>query len=64
MSKPFYIKSNIVNFESNVMYDDLIGMTDEEVDSWIDLLRGEVITQWDNEESPHRLRLVSWKRES
>jgi hypothetical protein len=52
MSKPFYIKSNIVNFESNVMYDDLIGMTDEEVDSWIDLLRGEVITQWDNEESP------------
>ena len=52
MSKPFYTKSNIVNFESNVMYDDLIGMTDEEVDSWIDLLRNEVITQWNNEESP------------
>ena len=52
MSKPFYIKSNIVNFESNVMYDDLIGMTDEEVDSWVDLLRHEIITQWDNEESP------------
>jgi hypothetical protein len=52
MSKPFYVKSNIVNFESNVMYDDLIGMTDEEVDQWIDLLRHEVITQWDNEESP------------
>ena len=51
MSKPFYTKSNIVNFKSNVMYQDLIGMTDEELDVWINGLRQEVIDQWDDPET-------------
>ena len=34
MAKPFYEKSNIVNFESNVLYDDLVKMSFDELDKW------------------------------
>ena len=46
MASPFYEKSNIVNFESNILYDELIQKTEEEVDAWIDRLREEVMTEW------------------
>ena len=32
MASPFYEKSNIVNFESNILYDELIQKTEEEVE--------------------------------
>lgn len=35
-----------MNFESNILYDTLIKMSDEEVDVWIDNLREEVIQEW------------------
>ena len=52
MASPFYEKSNIVNFESNILYDELIQKTEEEVDAWIDRLREEVMTEWDSETNP------------
>tara|TARA_R110000851_G_scaffold327964_3_gene498104 strand:+ start:1414 stop:3183 length:1770 start_codon:yes stop_codon:yes gene_type:complete len=52
MAKPFYEKSNIVNFDSNVLYDDLVKMTFEELDVWVDNLREEVISQWNDPINP------------
>ena len=52
MAKPFYEKSNIVNFESNVLYDDLVKMSFDELDKWIDRLREEIMEQWDDPDSP------------
>ena len=52
MSNPFYEKSNIVDFKSNVLYDDLVKMSFAELDAWIDGLREEIISQWNDPDNP------------
>jgi hypothetical protein len=47
MSKPYYEKSNIINFKSNILYGDLIAMDKDQIDQWVDDLRDEVIREWD-----------------
>lgn len=43
----FYQKSNIINFTSNVKFDDILNYTPNELNNWISLLKEEIIEQWD-----------------
>lgn len=52
MSKHFYESSGIVDFDSNITYHELLSMTEDQVDVWLDALRAEVLRQWDNEGIP------------
>lgn len=52
MKKFFYEKSNIREFQSNVTYEEIVGMTYAEFREWLSLLKKEILDQWDIEDTP------------
>lgn len=65
MDKPkkyYYESSNADNFKSNVTFQELQDMTDEEFTEWCELLRSEVQEQWDNHNIPATANFASIDR--
>ena len=52
--KHFYERSNITDKTNpiNKTYDDILSMNQNEIDTWINDLREDVITKWDNDGTP------------
>ena len=52
MNKFYYQRSNLLESEININFEELLWMDDAQTSQWIDDMRNYILSQWDNEGIP------------
>ena len=52
MNKFYYQRSNLLESEININFEELLWMDDNQTSQWIDDMRNYILSQWDNEGIP------------
>ena len=53
MNKFYYQRSNLLESDININFEELLWMDDEQTSQWIDDMRNYILSQWDN--SNHKI---------